>query len=341
MLINIIQFKSTVLGILCIVHLQVHCRDVHFNRRSTRNLQADFVDVTQVDINLDTELQDKNNNKTNWFKITSTEDILPELYVVTPTYTRTTQRVDLLRMSHSLALSEVRISWILVEDKATKDVSKHLIRFKTQVENDYKTIKISAVTQNGKVGKSRGVYQRNKAINYILELSSKNTSAAVYFADDDNTYDPILFRAFTKIRKEKPVGIVPVGGSGGMAIEGPICSNHGIKKWNVHYLPSRIYAGDMAGFAILLSQFENKKVLFQGKYGGRLEPEIVCKAIAADLDESWFAKLDRTAYVSQDEEILKTVRGKMDCLIDNAVLVWHTKSRPLPAGGKIPGIDVK
>ena len=78
----------------------------------------------------------------------------PQLYIITPTYTRSTQRVDLVRISHSIGLSDVMVSWYLVED-ATKvkdptesGISSHLQRFKEQVESKFNKIRITILKEN-------------------------------------------------------------------------------------------------------------------------------------------------------------------------------------------------
>ena len=64
-------------------------------------------------------------------------------------YSRTTQRVNLMSISHSLALSDVIVSWYLIEDGGKvrdpqKDgTSSHLHRFKDHVESHFKNIKIT------------------------------------------------------------------------------------------------------------------------------------------------------------------------------------------------------
>lgn len=96
----------------------------------------------------------------------------------------------------------------------------------------------------------RGVSQRNTALTYIRENA---IAGIVYFADDDNTYNPALFRKLSKL----PGGaytIFPVGNMGYFGFEGPIigratdggagrlthwCCDFCTRRWNV----------DMAGLA--------------------------------------------------------------------------------------------
>merc|ERR1712007_196126 len=76
--------------------------------------------------------------------------------------------------------------------------------------------------------------------------NNKNTSAAVYLADDDNTYDERLFQEFVKIgRNNKTImGVLPVGLVGGGSWEGPICKDGQVKGYHSLYKPTRTFALD-------------------------------------------------------------------------------------------------
>lgn len=113
------------------------------------------------------------------------------------------------------------------------------------------------------------------AIDHLIETKSLNKTAPVYFADDDNNYDFRLFQNFAQIKPDKAIGVLPVGGgTGGINIEGPKCENHKVVDWFTRYAPTRLYAGDMAGFAIRAEIFVNPKVRFIGNQKGMLETEI-------------------------------------------------------------------
>merc|ERR1712224_439439 len=59
----------------------------------------------------------------------------PELYIITPTYSRPTQKADLLRVAHSLILSNFKIFWIIVEDTNNiQNSSSLLINFRDKVQ---------------------------------------------------------------------------------------------------------------------------------------------------------------------------------------------------------------
>ena len=89
-----------------------------------------------------------------WHKNFLTSFSAVETFIATqatqlPIYSRTTQRVNLISISHSLAISGIMISWYLIEDGGKvrhpeKDgVSSHLHRFKNHIESQFENIKIT------------------------------------------------------------------------------------------------------------------------------------------------------------------------------------------------------
>ncbi|KAE9415812.1 hypothetical protein Angca_008248 [Angiostrongylus cantonensis] len=94
----------------------------------------------------------------------------------------------------------------------------------------------------------RGVPQRNTALGWLRTQLSKAKSGAVYFGDDDNTYD---LRLFNEIRSIDVVGIWPVGIVGGLVAEWPILSENGtVIGFNAVWKPDRQFPIDMAAFAV-------------------------------------------------------------------------------------------
>lgn len=151
---------------------------------------------------------------------------LPTIFMITPTYYRWTQKADLVRLCQTL-MHVQNLHWIVVEDevKNTELVTNFLERCKVSsthlsVKSAHKLpakakkhsrhrlrrIKIKAkpkttakkkVKGKGKTKvprKSRGVDQRNFALQWLRDnYSVGDVSGVVYFGDDDNTYDIQIF----------------------------------------------------------------------------------------------------------------------------------------------------
>lgn len=80
-------------------------------------------------------------------------------------------------------------------------------------------------------------------------------SGAVYFGDDDNTYD---LRLFQEIRNIKQAGVWPVGIVGGLIAETPILAENGtVSGFNAVWKPERPFPIDMAAFAINVTLIVN------------------------------------------------------------------------------------
>ena len=122
--------------------------------------------------------------------VSFSEEFIPQLYAITPTYKRATEKSDLTSILQAMRLSNVRIQMVLVEDttdSVNNPVLQHFAdRWNTEEPSN---IRIHLLKQNTvkKNNRHRGVFQRNAGLNWVME-NNKNTSAAVYLADDDNTY---------------------------------------------------------------------------------------------------------------------------------------------------------
>ncbi len=128
---------------------------------------------------------------------------LPTIYIITPTYKRWTQKADLVRMCMTL-MHVPSVHWIIVED------SDHQTRLVNRLLSGLESCKIGKSTQlnvrtpeqlrlsenEPSWRKNRGVDQRNLAIDWLRQRRADgdlNGRGVVYFGDDDNTYDPVLF----------------------------------------------------------------------------------------------------------------------------------------------------
>jgi hypothetical protein len=148
-----------------------------------------------------------------------------------------------------------------------------------------------------------GNIQKDLALRYIRDTGLKGV---VYIADDDNYYDPKLFR---EIRKTERVSVFPVGNHGPGGVERPIVKNGKITGWNADW-KSRKFPVDMAGFAFdaeVLRSLEAPLWRYKGRGG---ETEFL---------ESFVR--------SQDE---------LECLCSGCTkcYVWHNQPlRSIPSGG--------
>ena len=133
------------------------------------------------------------------------ESVDRTIFVITPTYKRDTQKVDLTTLNQALSLVE-NIVWIVVEDSdsPSKMVSNLLSRSRV------KSIHLTMRTPEDQVVRSswwrwlsrqhrphRGVAQRNVALSWLRKeyqsYSKYGCDGVVYFADDDNRYDIEIF----------------------------------------------------------------------------------------------------------------------------------------------------
>lgn len=123
-----------------------------------------------------------------------TQDELPLIFVVTPTYSRPEQKAELTRLSQTLQLV-ARVHWIVVEDRDNRSslVTKLLHRFPhPHTHLTALTPREHKLTEDDpNWRKPRGVFQRNAALRWLR--AQPEVRGVLYFADDDNTYDVRLF----------------------------------------------------------------------------------------------------------------------------------------------------
>ena len=119
-------------------------------------------------------------------------DSLPTLYIISPTHSRLTQKVDLTTVCYTF-MHVPKLIWIVVEDSDHKsDLVKNVLE-RCQVSS----VHLNAVTPHHyktASWKPRGVVQRNAGLQWIREHhTTEDCNGVVYFADDDNKYDLRLF----------------------------------------------------------------------------------------------------------------------------------------------------
>jgi len=121
---------------------------------------------------------------------------IPTIYVITPTYTRFTQKADLTRLSQTF-LHVLKLHWILVEDsdKKTDLVSRFLANCGVKYTHLAVRTPKELITKEGDPRwlKARGVEQRNLGLKWIRQNFKNDMKGVVYFGDDDNTYDLKIF----------------------------------------------------------------------------------------------------------------------------------------------------
>lgn len=173
------------------------------------------------------------------------------IYFVTPTGFRPAQRADLTRLSYTIS-HVPNLHWIVVEDSDEKSKSIAEILERSRLPHTHINVK---TPENKKMKHTdpswylpRGVAQRNAALAWIRTQLMDVKKGAVYFGDDDNTYD---LRLFDEIRSIKAVGIWPVGIVGGLLAERPVLADNGtVVGFNALWKPERQFPFDMAAFAV-------------------------------------------------------------------------------------------
>jgi glycosyltransferase involved in cell wall biosynthesis len=154
------------------------------------------------------------------------------LIFITPTYDRP-NRTAYLRRCAEVFKTQQKFVWIIIEDGLAVDAGIREMLNASGVQFQYLAF-----------GPTRcwGNQQRNFALEYIRRNEMKGI---IYFADDDNYYDP---RLFDELRKTKQVSIMPVGLLGPGGIERPIVKYGKITEWSADW-KSRKFPVDMASFA--------------------------------------------------------------------------------------------
>ena len=145
---------------------------------------------------------------------------LPILYIVTPTYTRREQIIELTRLSHTL-LHVDNVIWVIGEDSETCSNLVRDLLHKFKMPYAHLTSPMPKMYLKEKY-KPRGVASRRAGMEWILKNHDWTKVGIMYFADDDNTYD---LKLFEEIRKTQKVSMFPVGFVGSTGISSPIVKN--------------------------------------------------------------------------------------------------------------------
>ncbi|XP_003386699.1 PREDICTED: galactosylgalactosylxylosylprotein 3-beta-glucuronosyltransferase 3-like [Amphimedon queenslandica] len=181
--------------------------------------------------------------------------------MITPTYKRLTQKVDLVRLCQTLMLVS-NVTWIVIEDASTysKVVTNVLNNCKVKsVHLHEKTTTFVSRRKGG--GGHRGVEQRNRGLKWIRDNHGLKDSkmGVVYFGDDDNGYD---IRLFHEMRFTSIVSVWPVGFVGMLRYEGPNCQDGRVVSFHTSFRPDRTFPLDMGAFAVNLQILMNKPEVY-------------------------------------------------------------------------------
>ncbi|TSV15277.1 Galactosylgalactosylxylosylprotein 3-beta-glucuronosyltransferase 1 [Bagarius yarrelli] len=234
-------------------------------------------------------------------------ELLPTIYVITPTYTRLVQKADLTRLANTL-LHVPNLHWIVVEDSPHRTLLVSRLLRSSGLNHTHLNVEASRFRRmlrhpRGSRG-PRGTMQRNLGLLWLRENFNHTLQhpGVVYFADDDNTYSLELFEEMRWTRK---VSVWPVAFVGGLRYESPKVNAQGkVYGWSVRFDPHRPFAIDMAGFAVSLQLILSKP-------------------------QAYF-KLTGVKEGSQESSLLEqlVMLSELEPKADNCtkVLVWHTRT---------------
>jgi len=301
----------------------------------------------------------------NIFQSAGDNEFIPDIYVVTATYKRWTQKADLTRLAHSFLLSNSRIHWVVVED--TKEATPNLMlkkfkRYYEEFSQKYQPcvgclridLLVASTPDNVKLKKDdpnwlfpRGANQRNQGLDFINSVlknnpNSANQKALLYFADDDNTYHSNLFPTFKTFsspsHQNKLIGLVPTGISGGLKWEGPICDQITGEILNFHtaWRPERPFPIDMASFVLKIEQFVKTQPRFSSATRrGYLESDFLIKYLNVQQYLGKFSWDQETLELmragqplfSPDPELNRKLYSEHVVGLNcQELLVWHTQT---------------
>ncbi|BHF73008.1 hypothetical protein SprV_0401608100 [Sparganum proliferum] len=199
------------------------------------------------------------------------------------------------------AMRVPNVHWIIIED------SENLTRAVTEFRYKCPVPSTQLCSKSPQTRRIKGSNQRNEGLKWIRSHTSwPEQNGVVYFADDDNTYDPRIFEEMrTTIRGSTwPVGLV-----GGRVREGCLTDAKDptrITGFDATFRPRRKFPIDMAAFAVNLELIH--------RY-----PNAAFDYVHANEQEGWIlSQLGfKNAY-----ELEPKASGCTE------ILVWHTKTRP-------------
>lgn len=230
---------------------------------------------------------------------------IPWVFAITPTYSRYTQKADLVRLSQTLLLV-TNFHWIIVEDSKHRTELVNQLLQESGLSFTHLNIRTPSNMQRKKGERynkhHRGVSQRNLGLQWLRDnVNIERTPGVLYFMDDDNTYHR---KIFDEMRYTNHVSIWPVGLSGGARWAGPIVEHGKVVKFHTNWAPNRTFPIDMAGFAIGLKYLLKERPLVK------------------------FNSLAKRGFLEPTFLESLTTMNELEPLADNCskVLVWHTRT---------------
>lgn len=172
------------------------------------------------------------------------------IFVITPTFNRLTQKLDLTRLSHTLfvAATRHRIHWIVIEDATERSDLVEGVLARSGLRYTHLHKKEKHIAHHFKGGEPR-----NEGIRHVRALNPPaHPESVIYFADDDNAYDAQLFDELVTITT---IGVFPVGYSGARRAEFPVVQHGRVVGFEAYLSDARKFPMDMAGFAISIKYF--------------------------------------------------------------------------------------
>ncbi|XP_061433015.1 galactosylgalactosylxylosylprotein 3-beta-glucuronosyltransferase 1-like isoform X1 [Lethenteron reissneri] len=293
--------------------------------------------LNDTDLHDDDDTNSIDTSRKRWRRLCTSrwDPALPVIFAVTPTYARATQKADLTRLSHTMALVP-NLHWLVVEDAPAPSALVSAV-LRNAWPLSYTHLHMETPKQDplkphrSRSSFPRGTFQRNEALRWLREmygnrsrshdstgesgLDPRALNGVVYFADDDNTYSMDIFE---EMRHTTNVSVWPVAFVGGMRYESVVVGANGVVTgWKVAYDPTRSFAIDMAGFAINLNLLlQNSKAYFN------------FHARSGNQESSLLEQL--------------VTRDQLEPKADNCtkVLVWHTRtSKPIFQGERGKGFS--
>jgi len=235
------------------------------------------------------------------------------IVIITPTYVRPTSKSPpqpnvLLRMYNALSSARGhQFLWILAQSRADAsrtdaalrlpeyDPDRHLSRVHvhTLAVDDTPTRRSTRPSKRG----HRGIEQRNAALAFVRDrarlaavarragfegIDPETVDPVVYFGDDDNEYDPLLFDEMCRVRD---IGVWPVGFPSSMRphhVETVSVGGDGkVRGYFATFCDRRVYNLDMAAFAVRASVLGTAEFSHESRVG-HIEDDLLREALGDD-----------------------------------------------------------